>query len=90
MSDEDLRRLVKEDLEALSASKSSSHFWTSLADVLDESGDNASPEEELLKVLVGQSKVLIRQNELILRNLRRALPQNEPDTVLSNAETTSS
>ncbi len=70
MTDDDLRRLVREDLDALSSSKSSSHLWSSLEDLLDENSDE-SPEEQLLKTVIGQNKILIRQNELILRALSR-------------------
>jgi hypothetical protein len=74
MSDDEIRRLIREDLNALSSSPSSARFWKSLADLLEENGDEESPEEQLLKTLLGHSKILIRQNELILRAVSRKAP----------------
>jgi hypothetical protein len=67
MSDEEIEEAIRKDLKSVS----SRHGWLDLPDIL-ESGDIDSPEDRLLTTLIDQSKVLIRQNELILRILRRS------------------
>jgi hypothetical protein len=69
MSDEEIEELIRKDLKSVS----SRHGWLDLPDLL-ESEDIDSPEDRLLTTLIDQSKILIRQNELILRLLRRAFP----------------
>ena len=69
MSDEDIQKLIHEDIRALSSSR---HLWGSLVDLID-STDDESPEAELLKTLVGQNRIIIRQNELILRAITKRL-----------------
>jgi hypothetical protein len=71
MTDEEIEEAVRKDLKRVS----SSHDWLDLPDIL-ESGDIDSPEDRLLTTLIDQSKILIRQNELILRILRRSLSQS--------------
>jgi len=66
MSDEEIEAAIRKDLKSVS----SRHEWLDLPDIL-ESGDMDSPEDRLLSTLIDQSKILIRQNELILRALRR-------------------
>src|SRR6266581_6485732 len=66
MSDEEIEEAIRKDLK----SASSNHGWLDFPDIL-ESGDMDSPEDRLLTTLVDQTKILIRQNELILRMLRR-------------------
>jgi hypothetical protein len=75
MSDEEIQEAIHRDLKRVS----SRHGWLDLPDLL-ESGDMDSPEDRLLTTLIDQSKILIRQNELILRILKRA----SSDTVQSN------
>jgi len=66
MSDEEIEEAIRRDLKSVS----SSHGWLDFPDIL-ESGDMDSPEDRVLTTLVDQSKILIRQNELILRILKR-------------------
>jgi hypothetical protein len=66
MSDEEIEEAIRKDLKSVS----SRHGWLDLPDLL-ESGDIDSPEDRLLTTLIDQNKILIRQNELILRILRR-------------------
>jgi len=66
MSDEEIEEAIHKDLKSVS----SHHRWLDLPDIL-ESGDIDSQEDRLLTALIDQSKILIRQNELILRMLRR-------------------
>jgi hypothetical protein len=66
MSDEEIEEAIRKDLKSVS----SRHEWLDLPDIL-ESGDMDCPEDRLLTTLIDQSKILIRQNELILRMLRR-------------------
>ena len=66
MSDEEIEEAIRKDLKNVS----SSHDWLDLPDLL-ESGDIDSQEDRLLTTLIDQGKILIRQNELILRILRR-------------------
>jgi hypothetical protein len=70
MSDEKIEETIRKDLRRVS----SRHDWLDLPDLL-ETGDIDSPEDRLLTTLVDQSNILIRQNELILRILRRAFSQ---------------
>lgn len=70
MSDEEIEEAIRKDLKSVS----SRHEWLDLPDIL-ESGDTDSPEDRLLTTLIDQSNILIRQNELILRILRRSLLQ---------------
>jgi hypothetical protein len=70
MSDEEIEEAIHKDLKSVS----SRHGWLDLPDIL-ESGDMDSPEDRLLTTLIDQSKILIRQNELILRILRRGFPK---------------
>ena len=70
MSDEEIEEAIRKDLKSVS----SRHDWLDLPDIL-ESGDIDSPEDRLLTTLIDQSSILIRQNELILRILRRWTPQ---------------
>ncbi len=70
MSDEEIEEAIRKDLRSVS----SRHRWLDLPDLL-ESGDLDSPEDRLLTTLIDQSKILIRQNELILRMLRRGSRQ---------------
>jgi len=69
MSDEEIEEAVRKDLKSVS----SRHSWLDLPDILG-SGDMDSPEDRLLTTLIDQSNILIRQNELILRILRRGFP----------------
>jgi hypothetical protein len=71
MSDEEIEEAIRKDLKSVS----SRHDWLDLPDLL-ESGDTDSPEDRLLTTLIDQSNILIRQNELILRILRRSLSQS--------------
>jgi len=66
MSDEEIEEAIRKDLK----NASSHHEWLDLPDIL-ESGDMDSPEDRLLTTIIDQGKILIRQNELILRMLRR-------------------
>lgn len=66
-SDDEIEAAIRRDLKSVS----SHHDWLDLPDIL-ESGDIDSPEDRLLATLIDQSKILIRQNELILRILKRA------------------
>lgn len=67
MTDEEIEEEIRKDLKSVS----SRHGWLDLPDLL-ESGDIDSPEDRLLTTLIDQGKILIRQNELILRILRRS------------------
>lgn len=69
MTDEDIQKLIQEDLQALSESH---HLWASFVDLIDSNGEDQSPEAELLKTLIGQNRIIIRQNELILRAAARS------------------
>jgi hypothetical protein len=73
MSDEEIEQAIHKDLKSMS----SRHGWLDLPDLL-ESGDMDSPEDRLLTTLIDQSNILIRQNELILRILRRSFSQSPP------------
>ena len=73
MSDEEIEEAIRKDLKSVS----SRHEWLDLPDIL-ESGDMDSPEDRLLTTLIDQNKILIRQNELIQRILRRLSPQSPP------------
>ncbi len=66
MKDEEIEEAIRKDLKIIS----SRHEWLDLPDILG-SGDMDSPEDRLLTTLIDQSNILIRQNELILRILRR-------------------
>jgi len=66
MSDEEIEETIRKDLKSIS----SRHGWLDLPDLLG-SGDIDSPEDRLLATLIDQNKILIRQNELILRTLKR-------------------
>ena len=70
MTDEEIEEAIRRDLRNVS----SRHEWMDLPDLL-ESGDIDSPEDRLLSTLIDHSKILIRQNELILRILRRMVSQ---------------
>jgi hypothetical protein len=76
MSDEEIEEAIRKDLKSVS----SRHDWLDLPDIL-ESGDMDSPEDRLLTTLIDQGKILIRQNELILRILKRVASR----TVQSNS-----
>ena len=69
-SDDEIEAAIRRDLKSVS----SRHDWLDIPDIL-ESGDMDSAEDRLLATLIEQSKILIRQNELILRMLRRGSPQ---------------
>ena len=71
MTDQEIEEAIRKDLKSVS----NTHEWMDLPDLL-ESGDIDSPEDRLLSTLIDQSKILIRQNELILRILRRSLSQS--------------
>lgn len=77
-SDDEIEAAIRQDLKSVS----SRHDWLDLPDIL-ESGDMDSPEDRLLTTLIDQSKILIRQNELILRILRRG-PKPIVETVPSD------
>jgi hypothetical protein len=66
MSDGEIEEAIRKDLKSVS----SRHEWLDMPDIL-ESGDMDSPEDRLLTTLIDQSNIQIRQNELILRILRR-------------------
>jgi hypothetical protein len=82
MKDEELHRLIREDIDKLSALPAS-HIWSELANDLQGGEDEETPDELLLKTLAGQGRILIRQNELILRILRRAFPNTATEVLLS-------
>src|SRR2546422_1652233 len=77
MSDDEIEEAIRKDLKSVS----SRHSWLDLPDIL-ESGDMDSSEDRLLATIIDQSKILIRQNELILRILKRGsthpAPSNSP------------
>ena len=70
MSDEEIEQAIRNDLKSVSSRRG----WLDLPDML-ETGEIDSPEDRLLTTLIDQSNILIRQNELILRMLRRGSPQ---------------
>ncbi len=86
MTDEEIEQAIRESLKSVS----SRHGWLDLPDIL-ESGDIDSPEDRLLTTLIEQGKILIRQNELILRILRRSFslsPRSErTEAVAAGSET---
>ena len=73
MADEDLRKAIYEDMLNL-ASHEAGTGWARLSAILSGSQTDLLLAQ-LLKALVDQNKIIIRQNELILRSLRRQSPR---------------
>jgi hypothetical protein len=69
IADEDLRKAIYDDMLSL-ASHEAGTGWGRLASIF--TGNNTDfMLAQLLKALVDQNKILIRQNELMLRALKR-------------------
>jgi hypothetical protein len=72
MTELEIEDSIRQDLLALS----SRHPKQSWEDLLSDQND--SSEEQLLMILIDQNKILIRQNELILRSINRKLSNSPP------------
>ncbi len=70
MTETEIEDSIRKDLLVLS----SRHPKQSWEDLLSDTDD--SPEAQLLMILIDQNKILIRQNELILRGINRKLPNS--------------
>ena len=71
MSDQELEAAIRRDLRT----PLPHHSWSDLADLIESEGYDSS-DTLLLTALLNQSKILIRQNELILRILRSTFAQS--------------
>lgn len=81
MEEKEIEEAIQRDLATLS----SKHSWRSLVTLLNQD-DEASPEAELLLRL----DILLKQNELILRALKRKSPISGETAHVSHVETESS
>ncbi len=75
MADEDLSKAIYEDMLNL-ASHEAGTGWARLSAILSGSQTDLLLAQ-LLKALVDQNKILIRQNELMLRTLRGQSPTEQ-------------